>query len=134
MRASLSLKINIAIVISLAFIFRLMATDTCLLNPPENTKIEKHAAPPISKVHKKRRRNAEVAARSNSEKYTVAEVYEETPDNEKNLIRADSPVLLSFLYSSLFKTADPQLANQAFDPLRQHLTGKKYLALSILRI
>lgn len=135
MRPSLHLKINIALVVSLAFIFRLLFTDSCLFSSTDHVSAGKHISAHCPKATKKRRRDNEVLVKPSFEKYTSLEVYEENPDNEEDLIKADSPVLLSFLYSSLFKkTASALVAGNEFDPVKYNLPGKKYLALSILRI
>ena len=133
MRTLFKFKINTAIIIFMAFIFRLVFVNVSMITPI-NSKTSKLAVSHFSSKIKKRRKNTEVDAKSSIEKYSATEVCEENLDGEESLIKADLPVLFSFLYSLFNRVTDPIKSNISFDSIKCTLYPKKYLALSTLRI
>lgn len=124
-------KINTALIICLAFIFRLLFVNLPLL---PNVNGASHKGGKHSSVMKKRRRSPEIAVRSNTKDYAVIEVCEENQDNEENEIKTNTPVLLSFLYSLFSNFNLNPGSDNAFDSIKCHLYPKRYLAFSILRV
>ena len=128
-----SFKINIAIVICLTFVFRLLFVNISLLSASNIQQTNN----PLSKYFsttQKIKRNTETVVKPNAIDYAAIEVCEEDSDDDKDLTKANLPIILSTFFS-FFKhvTFIPKL-NHRFDLIKCYLYPKKYLALSTLRI
>ena len=126
-------KINIAILICLTFVFRLLFVNISLLSAP-NIQQTNNLLSKYFSTTQKRKRNAETVVRSNVTDYTVVEVCEEGLDNEEDLIKANSSVILSTFCSFLKRITSTHKLNRLFDLIKSDLYPKKYLALSTLRL
>ena len=128
------LKINIAIIIFLAFIFRLTFMNVYLLTTLETSPANKVIVSHFSNSLKKRKWNTESVIQSNFAIYSTVEVCEENPDNEEDLIKTNSISILSFLYSLLKIIETSPISNSLFGTIKYDSYPKKYLTLSTLRI
>ena len=128
-----SFKINIAIVICLTFVFRLLFVNISLLSA-SNIQQSNNPLSKYFSTTQKRKRNTETVVKPNAIDYAAIEVCEEDSDDDKDLTKANLPVAL-FAFFSFFKhvTSTPKL-NCLFDLIKCDLYPKKYLALSTLRI
>src|ERR1700740_1586759 len=104
-----SFKINIAIVICLTFVFRLLFVNISLLSASNIQQTNN----PLSKYFsttQKRKRNTETVVKPNAIDYAAIEVCEEDSDDDKDLTKANLPVTL-FACFSFFKhvTSTPKL-------------------------
>jgi hypothetical protein len=127
-------KINTAFFICLAFVFRLLFVNINLLSSFQTSPTAKLSAKHSSTI-KKRRRPVEVAAQSGFNKdYAVVEVCEENADGEEDFSKANTPVILSVLFSYFKHLLFIPKSAQPFDSIKCDLYPKKYLSLSILRI
>jgi hypothetical protein len=126
-------KINIAILICLTFVFRLLFVNISLLSA-SNIQQTNNLLSKYFSTTQKRKRNAETVVRSNATDYTVVEVCEEGLDNEEDLIKANSSVILSTFCSFLKRITSTPKLNRLFDLIKSDLYPKKYLALSTLRL
>jgi hypothetical protein len=100
------MKINIAVLICTAFIFRLLFVNIGLVsslnNRHNNSTINRH----FSTIIKKRRKQFEPVATDKSNGYSSVEILEEDKDN-KELFRLNSFPLLFLFYSKIeFKIQD----------------------------
>ena len=126
-------KINTTFFIFFAFIFRLLFVNISLATP-DTSYNHKLSAKQFSNLLKKRRRSAEVATSSVSKDFSVVEVCEEDLDSEDDLAKANSPVILSILFSFLNYIPFITRSGVSFDSIKCNLFSKRYLALSILRV
>jgi hypothetical protein len=128
-----SFKINIAILICLTFVFRLLFVNISLLSA-SNIQQTNNLLSKYFSTTQKRKRNTETVIQPNAIDYAAIEVCEEDSDDDKDLIKANLPVTL-FAFFSFFKhvASIPKL-NCLFDLIKCDLYPKKYLALSTLRI
>ena len=129
-----SFKINIAILICLTFVFRLLFVNISLLSA-SNIQQTNNLLSKYFSITKKRKRNTETVVQPNAiDDYAAIEVCEEDSDDDKDLTKANLPIALSTFFS-FFKHATfiPKL-NHRFDLIKCDLYPKKYLALSTLRI
>jgi hypothetical protein len=127
-------KINTAIFIFLAFIFRLLFVNIGLLSslssPQTNKLLSSHFA-----ASQKRRRAPEVASQSSPKDYTIVEVCEEGSDNEEeDFAKVNLPVILSAFYAFLTNLIFIPKSNPPFESVSNNLYSKRYLSLSILKI
>ena len=133
MHTRFNFKLLTAIVISLAFIFRLLFVNIGLVTSLKASPSGKRLTSHVSKLIK-RRRGAEAVVKPNAESYSAVEVCEEDSDTEEDLVKALTAVLLFFL-CFFFKRND-----SAYGPghspgsLPYNLYPKRYLALSTLRL
>ncbi|MES2130827.1 MAG: hypothetical protein V4506_00675 [Bacteroidota bacterium] len=134
MRTSSGIKINTTIIIFLAFVFRLLFMNGCLASPLKSTQANKFASSHFSKGIEKRRQNIDPVVASSPEEYTSVDVYEENANDKEDLIKANSPVILSIFYSFLHRIVFIPKSTPSFDLIKCDIYPKKYLALSILRI
>ena len=128
------LKTNIALLICLVFISRLLFINISLLSVSGTQQANGMLAKYFSSTQK-RKHSTEIVVRDNAIDYSDVEVCEEdSDDDEKGLMKVNSPVILSISTSFLdYATFTPK-TNSAFDLIKSDLYSKKYLALSILRI
>ena len=127
------LKINTAVLICLTFIFRLLFVNISLLSA-SNTQQTNNLLSKYFSTTQKRKRNTETIVQSNATDYTFVEVCEEGLDNEEDLIKTNSPVILSAFCSFLKHITSIPKLNCLFDLIKCDLYPKKYLALSTLRL
>ncbi len=128
------LKINTAIAICTAFVFRLLFVNIGFLPLQNNSQVNNEVIKHFSTVLKKRKRHVESTVRSNAIDYSTLEFCEEGLDNEEDPVKENSPVILSFLHSFLKYITFIPKSNHPFDLIKCDLYPKKYLSLSILRI
>ncbi len=126
-------KINTAIIISLAFIFRLLFVNIGILPEFQTSQTNKLLNSHFSTVQKKRRQ-AQASVQYNIKDYGSIEVCDEDLDGEEDLIKANLPVILSNFFSFFNPGSLIQKSIVSFDLIKCTLYPKKYLALSILRI
>lgn len=127
-----NLKIHVALVISLAFVIRLLFVNISLVSWLGAS----HSAATFKTMSavKKRDHHVEVVPMSDVRDYNIVEVCEEGSDKEEDLVKVSFPFTLCF-FNSLFKNLSYSTAsNQEFAYTRCELCPKKYLALSVLRI
>ena len=127
------LKINTAILVCLVFIFRLLFVNINMLSASNMPQTNKLLAKYFSTIQK-RKRHVEATVQSNVIDYTDVEVCEEGLDNEEDLIKVHSPVILSAFSSFLNCVTIPSKSNHPFGLIKCDLYPKKYLTLSALRI
>lgn len=132
------LKINAAIFICTAFVFRLLfvnissfaAISTSHTNPVINAHFS-------NLLKKKRRKDGEAAVRSVFNQQATQEICQEgteNEDDENDSIALKRPGLLVTLFSFLKGVLDTPTAGIPFDLVKSHLYPRKYVALSVLRI
>lgn len=126
------LRINAAIFVCLAFIFRLLFVNFSFFPECHSLRSDKLSSEDFSSI-KKRRRLSNVDAKSDVKYYSQAEVFEEGSGSEEDSGKAASPLILSVLYS-FFHQVSFAKPGCLFDLIKCQLYPKKYLALSILRI
>lgn len=134
MRTRFNFKIHTVVLISLAFIFRLLLVNFCLVTSLKTPQNNKYNASHLSALLKKRMPDTAEVASLNLETHTDVEVCEENPDNEEDFVKAGSPVILSILFSFLKYITFIPKSNASFDLIKCNLYPKKYLALSVLRV
>lgn len=127
------LKINAAIFVCLAFIFRLLFVNFSFL--PEFKHNGKNGSHHLSSAPKKRRLS-DIDTKTEVKYYSPVEVFEESSDNEEGLVKASAGTLLilSVLFSFVLHLSFSSGSGRLFDLIKCQLYPKKYLALSILRI
>jgi len=124
------LKINIAAFICMAFIFRILFVNICML-PAFNTG-SKTLSEHLSSMQKRKR--VPVASHANSKEYSITEFCEEDSDFEEDLSKANSPAILSIFHSFFQQTISNTRSTSPFGLIKYELQPKKYLALSVIRI
>ena len=133
MHASFKFQSKTAIIIFLAFIFRILFVNIYPLTSLQTSQ-SSHRAFHLSTSFK-RRRNADDVVKPGFEKYDVVDVCcEENSDNEEDIVKANTPAVLSIFYAFFNQIAFIHKSNHPFDVIKCDLYPKKYLALSILRI
>jgi len=125
-----NLKINTALFISLAFVFRLLFVNVALFFASQSQ--ASHVAAAHFSDNLKRRKNFDQAGKSDVIKFSAVEICEENPDNVENHVKGNIPVLLSFL--SLVKSILLPVPGNIFNSIKCSLFPRTHLALSILRI
>ncbi len=126
-------KIVFAIVVAMVFVFRLLFINIGILASFNSQQTGKLIAK-IYSENQKRRRNADVTAQSNAKDYTIAEICAEDSDNEEETAKANTPAVLTVLFSFLKYLVFIPKSNFHFDSIKCNLYPKKYLALSIIRV
>lgn len=133
MNICFKLKIYSIFFISLAFTFKLLSVNTHLPSLCNNQYPNKLLSLHCSAIHNERH-ETRATIQPGMIDYEAMEVCEEGPDNEDDLTKDGSPVLLSFLHASLKKSTNSSGSNNPFDAIKCSLYQKKHLALSVLRI
>jgi hypothetical protein len=126
------LKTNIALLICLVFISRLLFVNTSLLSASNTPQNNSSLAIYFSTMQKKKR-NTEAVIGSNDINYTAIEVCEEDSD-EDDLTKIHPPIMLSAFYSFFQRIPFISKSNNACDLIKCDLYPKKYMTRSILRI
>jgi len=128
------LKTNIALLICLVFISRLLFVNICTLSVSNTLKNNSLPAKYFSTA-KKRNRNVEATIQPNSFDYTAIEVCEEDSD-EDDLTKIHPPIMLSAFYSFFQRIPFISNSNSTYDliKIKCDLYPKKYLTHSTLRI
>jgi hypothetical protein len=127
------LKINTAVLICTAFIFKLL-----FFNMNALAGISSHV-PTITSKHfhpklKKRNEYAEVAVQTtDSKEHVVQQAYDEGLEIEDDSISLKTPLFIT-LYSFFKGVPEVPKLNIPFDFIKCNLYPKKYLALSVLRV
>ncbi|MGZ3866882.1 MAG: hypothetical protein ACXVC6_00380 [Bacteroidia bacterium] len=130
----LRIKIQTAIIIVLVFAFRLFYANVCISECPQNSKTCQFTSSHFKSFIKKRRKAEETVISNQVKASAGQEVFEETRDNEEEPLKADAPVILSYLYSPLYENVIGCGLGNPSGHLSYSLLPKKYLAFSILRI
>lgn len=128
------IKIHTAILIALVFAFRLFYGNVCITETQQNSKTCQFVSSHFKSVLKKRRRAEETVISNQVKASSGQEVFEETRDNEEEPLKADAPVILSYLYSPLGDNINAFGHGNSSGHFSHSLLPKKYLAFSILRI
>ncbi len=130
MRNQLNIHRNLAIIICLLFIFRIL-----LINIQARTYAQssQNNFPPISKTLTKDQ-SATFSIKSNYNQNRDIEICEEKDDLEEDWKRFFTYALISNFNASFRTFNVPVETNTLFDLIKCYLYPKKYLALSILRI
>ncbi|HXB39357.1 MAG TPA: hypothetical protein VNZ49_02375 [Bacteroidia bacterium] len=124
-----NLKINIALLLCTMFVFRVLFVNISLLSSSDTPQTKSLLAKHFRTIQKRRRH-----IQANVIDYTAVEICEEVSDNEEELKRAGSPVILSILYSFLKRVTFILKSIRPFDLIKCDLYPRKYLSLSNLRI
>lgn len=122
-----------AIFISMAFVFRVLFVNICFfssLQPEQYKKLQE----PLVSGHFKKQSDAEVAAKPGFEKYSAAEICEESPGNEEEVQKFYSPASFSVFFSFFKPLAFLPEPHHSFGSISCRLYPKRYLSLSILRV
>jgi hypothetical protein len=125
------LKINIAVLVCTAFIFKLLFFNMNALagvNSLQATIAAKHFTPKL----KKRNERAEVQTTDGKED-VIEQAYDEGIEIEDGSITLKTPPFAT-LYSFLKVLSGSLKLNIPFDFIKCNLYPKKYLALSVLRV
>jgi len=128
-----SLKINTAILICSAFLFRLLFVNIGFissLTTPQNKSFIKSQF----SSSQKRRKNADILSNSNVKVYSIIEICEENSNDEENFSKANPFIFIQFLYSFFANKIASSKSNALFDFLNCNLSPRKYLTISVLRI
>jgi hypothetical protein len=127
-----NLNINLAIFVTLAFIFRLLFVHIGLAtnNTPQTLKHETERSAGLLE----KKQATEINTVTSIKDYSVVEACEEDSDNEEDQVKTTSSVILSVLFSVLDHVPFVSGSTITFDSIKCNLFPKKYLALSILRI
>jgi hypothetical protein len=123
-------KINTALIVCLAFVFRLLVVNVPMVGSFEDFLFKGTNKSCLLKKGK----SSETLVQSSTKEYPAIEVCEENQDSEETESKFDTPVILSFLYSYFNRIHLSAGVNNAFDSIKCQLHPKKYLSLSILRI
>jgi hypothetical protein len=124
-------KINTAIIVFLAFIFRLLFVNVGWLSSNNSSQNQPLAKSSIV-THKDQ--SSELKSHSYSRDYMLIELCEEDSDNEEDVVKTHPPVVLFFLQSLFGKIEGSEGSDNPFDSIKCNLFPKRYLSLSILRI
>lgn len=127
-------KINTALLISLAFIFRVAMVNIYSFASQESPYSKALQDSYFSGSFKKRMAPTEVSTKPDFEKCTITEICEESSDSEEELQKSSSPAVFSILFSILTPTVSIAQSNHSFDFIKYCLHPKKYLSLSVLRV
>ncbi|MGZ3900320.1 MAG: hypothetical protein ACXVNM_02180 [Bacteroidia bacterium] len=128
----LGLKLNTAILICTAFLFRLLFVNINIISSL-NTRHNGNSVKSHFSSILKRRKPVDVQNNSSSREYSAIEICEENPNNEDDLSKTNPLILIRILYSFLSNKAVSK-SNVLFDFVNCTLSSKKYLAISVLRI
>jgi hypothetical protein len=128
-----NLKINIALLLCSVFVFKVLFMNINLLSSSDTPQTKSLLAKHFRTIQK-RRRHTQITIQSNVIDYATVEICEEISNNEEELKKAGSPVILSILYSFLKRTTLILKSSLPFDLIKCDLYPKKYLSLSNLRI
>lgn len=130
---STRIKLHTVLLISLAFVFRLLVVNISTFTFCKSSQNNKRTSLHASQVQK-RKRNSETVVKTSFEIYSDVEVCEEDSDNEENPTKVHVPALLSF-HPFLFNNAVYVPGSEhSFGFISTHLYPKKCVAFSILRI
>lgn len=128
-------RINSAIIIILAFIFRLFFLNVYLYSVTNSSSATKVTSTHFSELFKNRQRDVEkITSGSTTPSYADVVVFAEKNDSEKNLLKANTPILLSFFFALFVRTLNFSRSRNLFEAIKCNLSPKKYLAQSVLRI
>jgi hypothetical protein len=126
------LKINIAIFLSLAFLFRIVFINAGLLSETGTTPSKQFLARNFTSLKKRKR---EVTSMQMKDKnYTMVEIVEERSNDEEGQVRISSFNLFTIRHSFLSIPLSTIKSVSPFDAIKCNLYHKKYLSLSVLRI
>jgi hypothetical protein len=127
------LKINTAVLVCAAFIFKLLFFNVNALagvNPLHATIASKHLTAKL----KKRNEYAEAAVQTtDSKEAVIQQAYDEGIEIEDDSISLEAPIF-STCYFFFNELSDSPNLNILFDFIKCNLYPKKYLALSVLRV
>ncbi len=130
-----NLKIHIALLVCVVFLFRLLFVNIGIISSLNTKQSSAVAKSILSSVMKKRRKNNEAIVNSYAKEYSVIEICEEENENdEDNFSKINPFILIGYLYSALANKFDSLKSKIPFDFLNYKLSSKKYLAISVLRI
>ncbi len=126
------LKINTAVIICLAFIFRLYLINagpiSALNSIEKNDKLTSTAG--LLSIKK----NTSFNGIDESKSFPAIEMCEESSDNEEDdSSKTSAFIILQVLYSSFINDITLR-SNTLFDHINHKVPSKKYLAISVLRI
>jgi hypothetical protein len=128
------LKINIAILVFLTFVFRLAFLNASIVSTLKASQVNKVTSSLNGFAQKRANVNSEELANLKLDKYASLEFYEENSDNEEDLIKSNTPILLSYLESTFKTITNSPKSNDLFDAIKCKLYPKRYLSLSVLKI
>jgi hypothetical protein len=131
MSSLLNLKISTALVIVLAFSFRLFFVNVNLIPSFNNSNTTKLFSAHFSSFQKKRRQE-QASAQSNI--IQTEEVYSEVADTKQILFKSAAPAFLFLLYALFKNNIFSGQSNFSFNSVNRYLYPKKYLAFAGLRI
>ena len=134
MPGPLNIKIHTALIIAVAFIFRLLFVNISSITSIGNANTKQLISTHFSSKLKKRKRSNEVIVSTIAEKASVVEVFEEDRDQEELESKINHPVLFSFLFSWFKQITITSDLKQVFDRYSSQIHSKYFLSLSILRI
>jgi len=127
------LKINTALLICTAFVFRLLFVNIGIIpslnTPQSNSVIKSHFATII----KKRKKQFDALNNFKSSSSLIVEICEENA-NEGKSFKSRSFFLIKILYSFLTNKAPSLKSNALFDFIGYKLPSGKYGTISVLRI
>lgn len=127
------LKINIAIVISVAIIFRLLFINIGLLSSFSTPQTNNLLSNYFSGVQKNKPQD-QTDVKANVKDYTAMYVCDEGSDNKEDLVKASSPAISFLFFCFVSRILFTEKLNSSFDLIKCDIHPKRYLALSILRI
>lgn len=124
-------KINTAVIICLAFIFRLYLINVGPISSLNST--EKNDAFLKAELSGITKKDTNVETSDNSKTFPAIEICEESSDSEDDVSKTSPFILLHVLYSSFTNNISLR-SNILFDFFNHKISSKKYLAISVLRI
>lgn len=128
-------RINSANIILLAFIFRLFFVNVYLYPVPNSSATVKTSSRHFSDLFKNRKRDLEkMTSGSTTPNYSDVVVFQEKNDSEKNMLKANTPILLLFFFALFARIVNFSGSRNLFEAIKCNLSPKKYLAQSVLRI
>lgn len=126
-------KINTALVICLAFVFRLLFLNISVI-PSLNTQRNSNFINEHFSTLMKRRKSVDILSNSNTRENSAIEICEENSGGEDDLSKTNPFILARILYSFLADKAVSLRVGSLFNSVHCKLFSRKYLALSVLRI
>lgn len=133
MRNSFSFKIDTAIIIFLAIIFRLFVVNAYSVSSPNTSQAKRFLTFHFSTLLK-RRQTFEAIGNSNLAKFHDIEVCVENSGRQVTLNLFKSILIPSSLYSLFKRIVMSFQLNNLFDSIKCKLFPKRFLSLSVLRI
>ena len=126
-------KINSALIICLAFIFRVLFVNVGVISSLTSLQTKAFTKPNLS-LNTKRQLIAETPANSVTAENSPMEACEED-SNEENEVKSNSFFLIQVLFSFALNTVDPQLTKTTdFSQYASYTSSDKLLAFQIFRI